>query len=149
MNTVYDTVLWLQSRTTAKRFPIVQFSGDTDMATDGWISLTSIDQPEVVVTQVTSDEYRAIAGGNDGYRQVECRVNAALGRTDLRCSWLVGIEEVEKTAQGASLPGFRTPFQPPRLLFRDIFEQGAVATETSRTRRSEFERNGGKLIVLQ
>jgi hypothetical protein len=149
MNTIYDTILWVQSQTTAKQFPIVQFSGDTDMVTDGWLSLTSVNQPEVVVTQATADEYRAIAKGNDGYLKVQHRVNAALGRTDLRCSWLVGIEEVAKTAQGTSFQEFRKSYKPPKLQFNDIFAQSSVATETSRTSRSEFERDGGKLVVLQ
>lgn len=49
MNTIYDTILWLQSQATAKQFPIVEFSADTDMITNGWLSLTSINQPEIVV----------------------------------------------------------------------------------------------------
>ena len=52
MNTTYDTILWLQSQATSKRFPIVQFSGDTDMVTQGWVSLTSIERPEIVVTRL-------------------------------------------------------------------------------------------------
>ena len=57
-NGVYHTILWLESQATKKRFPIVQFSGDTDMATMGWESLTSTERPEIVVTQRTADEYR-------------------------------------------------------------------------------------------
>lgn len=53
MTTIYDTIVWLQSDTSAEQFPIVEFSADTDMATLGWVSLTSTDQPEIVVTQVT------------------------------------------------------------------------------------------------
>ncbi|WP_293266081.1 hypothetical protein [Oryzomicrobium sp.] len=134
---------------TAKQFPTVQFSGDTDMVTDGWLSLTSVNQLEIVITQATADEYRAIAQDNDGYLKVEHRINAALGRIDLRCSWLVSVEEVAKTAQGTSFQESQKSYQPPKLLFKDIFAQDSVATETSRTSRSEFECNGGKLVVLQ
>lgn len=149
MNTIYDTILWLQSKTTSRQFPIVQFSGDTDMVTDGWLSLTSVAQPVIVITQATADEYRAIAQSNDGYLTVEHRVNAALGRTDLRCSWLVGVEETTKPAGGTSFQEFRKSYQPPKLLFRDILAQESLASEVSRTTRSEFERNGGKVIVFQ
>jgi hypothetical protein len=149
MNTIYDTILWLHSQTTAKQFPIVQFSGDTDMVTDGWLSLTSIHQQEIVVTQATADEYRAISNSNEGYLKVEHRVNAVLGRTDLRCSWLVGVEESAKAVQGMPFQKFRKSFRPPKLLFNDIFSQGSVANEIARTTRLEFEKNGGMVILLQ
>lgn len=149
MNSICDTIVWLRSQTTSQQFPIVHFSGDTDMVTAGWLSLTSVDQPVIVVTQATADEYRAIAQGNDGYLEVERRVNAALGRTDLRCSWLVKVEETTKPARGTSFQEFQKSYQPPTLLFKDILAQESLANEISRTTRSEFERNGGKVIVFQ
>ncbi|MBR7991130.1 hypothetical protein KDX08_01605 [Burkholderia cenocepacia] len=147
MTTIYDTIVWLQSDTSAELFPIVEFSADTDMATLGWVSLTSTDQPEIVVTQVTAEEFRAIAKGTDGYLAVEHRVNAALKRFDLKCSWLVRVDDGLNVA-GGSFQMFREAYRPPKLFFRDIFSD-ALAQEASRTTRAEFERNGGKVIVLQ
>ncbi|UJH77172.1 hypothetical protein L0U95_21005 (plasmid) [Burkholderia cenocepacia] len=147
MTTIYDTIVWLQSDTSAELFPIVEFSADTDMATLGWVSLTSTDQPEIVVTQVTAEEFRAIAKGTDGYLAVEHRVNAALKRFDLKCSWLVRVDDGPNVA-GGSFQMFREAYRPPKLFFRDIFSD-ALAQEASRTTRAEFERNGGKVIVLQ
>ncbi|KAG8152818.1 hypothetical protein [Burkholderia catarinensis] len=149
MTTIYDTILWLQSNTSAKQFPIVEFCADTDMATLGWVSLTSTDRPEIVVTQVTAEEFRAIANGPDGYLAVERRVNAALKRSDLKCSWLARVEEVTPTAKGLSFQEFRKAYQPPKLSFRDILHPDSLAREVSRTTRSEFERNGGKVVILQ
>lgn len=119
------------------------------MVTAGWVSLTSIDKPEIVVTQTTAAEHHAIAQGHDGYLQVENRINAALGRTDLRCAWLARVEESSPTIQGASFQKFLKSYQPPKLLFRDILGNGSLASEASRTTRSEFERSGGKVLVLQ
>lgn len=119
------------------------------MVTAGWISLTSIDKPEIVVTQTTAAEHHAIAQGHDGYLQVESRINAALGRTDLRCAWLARVEESSPMIQGTTFQEFRKSYQPPRLLFRDILGHESLASEASRTTRSEFERGGGKVLVLE
>ena len=116
MTTIYDTIVWLQSDTSAEQFPIVEFSADTDMATLGWVSLTSTDQPEIVVTQVTAEEFRAIAKGTDGYLAVEHRVNAALKRLDLKCSWLVRVDDGPNVA-GGSFQMFREAYRPPKLFF--------------------------------
>ncbi|WP_175049374.1 hypothetical protein [Paraburkholderia sediminicola] len=149
MTTIYDTIVWLQSNTSAKQFPIVEFSADTDMATLGWVSLTSTDRPEIVVTQVTGEEFRAIADGTDGYMAVEHRVNAALKRSDFKCSWLARVEEVTPSGKGFSFQVFREGYRRPRMSFRDILHCDSLAQEVSRTTRSEFERNGGKVINLQ
>ena len=119
------------------------------MVTAGWVSLTSIDQPEIIVTQATAAEHHAIAQGHDGYLQVENRINAALGRTDLRCAWSVRVEETPETAQGTSFQEFLKSYRPPKLFFRDILGRESLAFEASRTTRSEFERSGGKVLVLQ
>ncbi|WP_325088251.1 hypothetical protein [Burkholderia contaminans] len=149
MPTIYDTIVWLQSNTSAEQFPIVEFSADTDMATMGWVSLTSTDRPEIVVTQVTAEEFRAIADGTDGYLVVERRVNAALKRSDLKCSWLARVEEVGSSDAGGAFQVFQEVYRAPKVPFRDILHSDSVAQEVSRTTRSEFERNGGKVIVLQ
>ncbi|WP_107313130.1 hypothetical protein [Burkholderia metallica] len=149
MTTIYDTIVWLQSNASAEQFPIVEFSADTDMATMGWVSLTSTDRPEIVVTQVTAEEFRAIADGTDGYLAVEHRVNATLRRSDLKCSWLARVEEVGSSDAGRSFQMFREAYRPPKVLFRDILHSDSLAQEVSRTTRSEFEHNGGKVIVLK
>lgn len=92
MNTIYDTILWLKSQTTGKRFPVVVFSADTDMVTEGWVALTSIERPEIVVTQMTAEEYQS-GGEPSGYLQVETHVTDVRGRSDLKGFWLVRVKE--------------------------------------------------------
>jgi hypothetical protein len=83
MKTIYDTILWLESESTGKRFSTVLFSADTDMPTLGWVTLTSVETNEVFVTQLTAEEFRATAKrSRSGYLQAEKRINAALGRVD-------------------------------------------------------------------
>jgi hypothetical protein len=100
--TIYDTILWFDSREAGMRFPVAQFSADTDMVTAGWVSLTSIRGLEIVVTEMVPSEYNS--GIPLAYEQVERRVNAALGRSDLRASWLVEAIQQGPTGAGRVLP---------------------------------------------
>lgn len=147
MKTIYDTILWLRGEASEKRFPIVQFFGDTDMVTEGWVSFTSTESPEIVVAQLTSEEYRATFESTEGYVLDEQRVNQTLGRSDLKCSWFVHVE-LSAVEKGASFSAFRRASRPT-LFFRDIFGASAVAQEVGRVSLAEFEQSGGKLSVLQ
>ena len=149
MNSIYDTILWLKSESTGKEFPVVLFSADTDMATAGWVALTSVEKYEVVVTELTVEEYRATANGSSGYLQVEKRINAALGRADLKCPWFARAEESGFSGRSLSFQEFRKAYCPPTIYYRDIFQQDAVAREVSRVSLSQFEQTGGKLVVVQ
>ncbi len=149
MNTIYDTILWLQATTGMRQFPIVQFSGDTDMVTQGWISLSSIERPEIVVTKLTGAEYENTYEGPGGYLQVEHRVNGALDRSDLRSSWVVRVEHPEKVATGNSFAVFGCGRLPNKLFYRDIFSNDSLAEVVGQVPLSEFEDEGGKLIVLE
>lgn len=148
MKTIYDTILWLKSHTSEKPFPVVQFSADTDMATQGWVSLTSTKHSEIIVTQLTGEEYRATFKGTEGYLLVERRVNTALRRSDLKCSWLVRVERPEPAGKGSSFIAFRSD-RMPKLLYRDIFRNDTLAEEIRKISLSEFEQDGGKVIVLK
>ena len=119
------------------------------MVTAGWVSLTSIEHPEIVVTQLTVEEYRSIDKNTERDLQVERRVNMALNRSDLRCSWQVRADEVGPSAKGLSFDEFRKVNQAPKLFFRDILSMGALAEKVDCVTLAEFERSGGKLMVLQ
>lgn len=99
-----DAILWLQSEATGRRFPVAQFSGDTDMTTDGWLSLTSINCNEIVVALMTAEEYWATAKGTAAYSEVERRINASLQRDDLRISWMD--QATDRCASKGSSKGF-------------------------------------------
>jgi hypothetical protein len=146
--TIYDTILWLESRPTGRRFPTVQFSADTDMVTAGWVSMTSISRHEIVLTQLTAEESQATTREPSAYVQVENRVNAILGRDDLRVPWLVRIEERGPQADGLSFQESLKVYRPPRLLYRDILALDSLSEEISRVSREEFESSGGRLVVL-
>ncbi len=149
MNTVYDTILRLKSLATSRYFHTVLFSADTDMATSGWISLTSIEKPEIVVTTMTDEEYQGSAdGGETGYLMNERRMNSFLERSDLRCCWLVSIEEQTAKAPTVSFQEFLKTYQPPRLFYRDIFSLVGRATVDAELTRKQYEQEGGIFRVL-
>jgi hypothetical protein len=148
MPTIYDTILWLKSQSTGKRFPIVLFSADTDMPTEGWVCLTSTRDPEVVVTQLTAEEYEATGAAADAYAEVEQRVNREVARDDLRCSWIVRVEEVGPSGAGMSFQDFLKVYQPPKVWYRDIFDPTGEAEEDARLDRTDFEREGGRVTVI-
>jgi hypothetical protein len=132
MPTIYDTILWLKSRSTGRRFPVVLFSADTDMPTEGWVCLSSTRHAEVVVTQLTAAEYEAGGSPAEAYAEVERRVNRALGRDDLKCSWVVRVEEMGPSGAGMSFQDFLKVYRPPKVWYRDIFDPAGEAEEDAR-----------------
>lgn len=73
-----DDIYWYYSPKERRAYPIYIFGGDTDMATEGKVSLTSLERNEVVLTLLAESE------GPLDYDLIEARVNARLGRKDLR-----------------------------------------------------------------
>ena len=125
------SIVWCRSEHTGREFPIARFSGDVDYVTDGFESLTSINGPEVVITTLTSAEYRErIAGASHA---CEDRVNRQLGRTDLRISGLVRVVD---------------HCQPPVIVYRDILATDGEAVAVRTESRRAFQRAGGKILVL-
>ncbi|KAA9001324.1 hypothetical protein FJU30_08900 [Affinibrenneria salicis] len=145
MRKIYDGILWLHSAATGKTFPTVRFSADVDWLTDGWIALTSRENNEIVVTELTAEEYLCAAADLAGFIQAEARINQALTRSDLRCVWLIRAEESVPAAQGLSFQTYRQRYTPPRLFYRDIFSPDAEARQTASETLAAFERAGGRV----
>jgi len=117
------TILQLHSEAAGQPFPSAMFSADTDMLTDGWISLTSVDESEIVITMVTPEEHQS----PDRFLMCERRLNDELKRSDLRAVWLVRAE-----ATGD-------------LFYRDILAAKGEARLISKMSVADFERAGGKI----
>ena len=148
--TIYDAILWLRSEQTGKKFPVVQFSADTDMATNGWASLTSGVNHDLVVTTLTDDEFNKTLEDSSGHLLLEARINKILNRTDLLASWVAAVVEPSYDVDIATLPfqEFRKLAKQPQLLYRDIYSPDGLAAIETEVSRRDFERKGGKLLVL-
>ena len=147
---MHDLILWMKSEKTGKKFPTVQFSADTDVATAGWVSLTSRVNHDLVVTTMTDYELNQTTKDASGYQIVEARVNRALKRTDLVCTWLAQVVEPSYDVDIATLSfqDYRKIAKPPRLLYRDIYSDDGYATVETEVSRREFERKGGTFLVV-
>ena len=144
-----DAILWLESESTGRRFPVAQFGGDTDMTTDGWVSLTSIYCNEIVVALMTAEEFWATAQDTAAYTKVERRINAALQRDDLRVPWMEQVADRNRDLAGYSFQGLHRAYRPARILYRDILAPGALAKAVAEVSLSDFESGGGKLIAYE
>lgn len=138
------SILWCRSLTSGREFPIAQFSADTDMATDGWASLTSVKRPEVIVTMGQPEE----SGGDaPALQRLESRINEALHRTDLRAAALVRVQDTPSTPM--SFQEFRKVYRRPTLFFRDIFGGDGEAAVVREVTLEEFQKAGGVYAVLK
>ena len=134
------SILWLRSVTTGKEFPVVQFSGDTDMETGSVASLTSIERNEVVV---------AWLNGNETTEEFERRVNTILSRNDLRATVLVRVENKGNLSLGSSsFQDFRKNYQSPTLYYNDVFSVGGEAIVSQKLTLSEFKSRGGRVTRI-
>ncbi|MFB9289599.1 hypothetical protein ACFFTM_14725 [Pseudoduganella plicata] len=146
----HQTILWLTSEQTGKTFPVAQFSADTDLVTMGWVSLTSVERPDIVVTAMTASELANAMTDTAGYLQLEARINKLLHRTDLVSCWLVAVEEPVYDVDIATLSfqQFRKIEKAPRLMYRDIYSPHTCATVSRQVSRRQFERQGGTIRVV-
>ena len=121
--------------------PHFVFSGDTDMATAGLGSLSSVVAHEIVLAEMDSTEL------TDGpARAFESRINGLLGRDDLRSVKLRRVEQQDIPA-GSSFQEFQKVYSPPRLIFacpRCDADATAVRTESIQG----YERAGGKIRLI-
>ena len=136
MNHREAKVLWL--RDDAGLFPHIVFSGDTDALTAGWVSFTSVSRQEVVIALATQAELNA---GQSGTPAALSRVQAALGRNDLREVRLVRVEP-RPFAQGTSFKSFRQSAWRPKLFYSALSGSGEAVPEREESLEA-FLANGG------
>ena len=129
MNEDRMSILWLRSLRTGRRFPIILFSGDTDMATSGLGALSSTSGREVVATYLTSEE--VCADLPTGLRIFEERMNARLGRSDLRYVPIVRVVDEPRAD----------------VLYRDIFDPEGEADVVSEESLQQFRATGGVVTL--
>jgi hypothetical protein len=121
-------------------FPHAVFFGDTDMATAGWISLTSRSRREIVLAELTASEWNA---GEAGVEGLIGRLHQTLGRTDLAHVRLV--RPPSFPAAGLSLADFRRKIGKPT--YSDLSGAGESSVEREES-LEDFQRNGGIVSVV-
>ncbi len=136
-------VLALKCRKCGFDCPHAIFSGDTDIATNGLISLTSIARNELVVGELTADEWKL---GEVERESVACgRISSALARTDLRAIRVIRWEQEGKTVAGILFALFRKTYKPPVGVY-SCPKCGGEARSIAQQGWSRFMTSGGHII---
>lgn len=121
MNEIPGYIQWLRSPHAKRSFPILVFCADVDSVTIGMHSLTSIERKEVVVTMLTTHEWRRY-----DLLGIQKRVNRELGRSDLRCVEFIRCED-------------------SREVYQDLFDKRRRAFSTYTQSLSGFCKAGGAI----
>ena len=132
----------LLCRSCGKRTPYLTFVGDTDMVTNGLVSLSSISRNEIVVAEAQGNELR----DGEGAATLN-RISEQLDRNDLRAVRLLRAEDGNANA-GLSFQSFRENYQPPSLIFSCPHCVTGEAEVEKRLSLAEYRRDGGHLTVL-
>ena len=138
---VEGVVSVLQCEAEGHLTPHLIFSGDTDMATAGLGSLSSVAADEIVLAELDASELTDRPADT-----FERRINELLGRDDLRSVQLLRVERKDIPA-GLSFQEFQGAYSPPRLIFacpRCNADSTAVRTESTQL----YERAGGKIRLI-
>nr|WP_295111555.1 hypothetical protein [uncultured Caulobacter sp.] len=134
-------VLTLKCRRCGSKSPHAVFSGDTDMATDGLISLTSGERNELVVGELTAEEWTLEENARDS---AACqRVSVALARTDLRPVRVIRWENSQPIA-GLPFALFRKAYKPPVGVY-SCPKCGGEAKSIAKQSWTEFMTSGGHI----
>lgn len=123
---VEDSIFWYYSPKAQRTYPVYVFGGDTDMATEGKLSLTSLVCEEVVVTMAAVGEWP------DNWERIDERVNRSLGRDDFRS------QRLRPARDGR--PGWCEPV--------DIHDSAGTARFRREQRVADFLRRGGRVIEV-
>ncbi|MBN9547083.1 MAG: hypothetical protein J0I19_16580 [Alphaproteobacteria bacterium] len=132
----------LLCRSCGKHTPYLTLSGDTDMVTNGLVSLSSIERNEIVVADTHGNELR----DKDGAATLG-RVSGQLNRSDLRIVRLLRAESLDVKA-GPGFQAFVENHRPPSMIFSCPHCLTGEAKVEKRLSLAEYRREGGKLTIL-
>jgi len=139
---VEGTVSILDCRECGRTSPHLIFSGDTDMATMGLASLTSVVADEIVILESEQSECCDKTG-----RGLEARANRMLSRHDLRFVRLLHAEKIEPSA-GQSFQEFREVYRAPNLTYSCPKCGVGEAVAGRSATLSEYRSEGGQFTVF-
>jgi hypothetical protein len=116
------------------------------MVTNGLGSVTSCERNEVVLAEVTADEWSHV--GVDDWASFERRLSKQLGRNDLRVVRLLSVQDKPTADRGESFQDSRKRYTPPILIYSCACCGGGRSRSVRQTTVEEFEQSGGKISVV-
>ena len=120
------------------------YKGDTDMATAGLASLSSIVVNELVLFEMTGDEWSDYANQT----AAKARISTLLRRDDLRTVKFLRAEKNNSVGKGRSFKEFRKQYQPPNLIFTCPNCETGEAISFQKQTITEYKNDGGSIVCL-
>lgn len=136
----------LRCTSCGREYPHAEFTGESDTSTAFLGSATSCERNEVVIVEMTHEEYNLYA--NDiGRQEFERRLAQLINRTDLHVLKQLRIEK-SIPLPGLSPHEFRKQYVPPVVVYACPCCRGGESIKTVEITPAEFQRRGGRIIVV-
>ena len=121
------------------------FSGDTDMVTSGLAFLTSIKTKELVLYEMTTEEWNNYLDQS----AAKDRISNLLKRDDLRVARYLGAEKNGPDLKGLSFQEFQKQYIPPTIIYAcPICEIGEAPCIQKRS-IAEYNKDGGHILCIK
>lgn len=141
-------VAWVRCDHCGQEFPVFVPTGESDTVTQGIVGLTSRDNKEIYITELSVAEAEMASKDiQRSAKECERRTAAHLNRTDLRLPMLLEETHVnqQKAARALDFQAFLKTYKPSAVSYLCILcEQGKATVERSETVES-FIGDGGTL----
>jgi len=139
-------ILRLRCRKCEQTSVAFEFSGDSDMVTDGLCSASGCNDTEVVVFETTSTEWNALGNGDESLATQ--RLMDETKRSDLSISELHHVERKHSSERVLGVLDFVKAYEPPVLVYRCPCCRAGDAVATDRKTATEFVAAGGTITSL-
>jgi hypothetical protein len=120
------------------------FSGDTDMATQGLASLTSVITNELILFEMTGSEWNNYSDQTSA----EHRISILLKRDDLRAALFLRTEDTSPNGKGINFQEFRKNYKPPAVIYKCPICETGEAVSIEKQTIADYKNNGGTIICL-
>lgn len=137
----------IESLTDSKVFFDFEFWAESDEDTYGLLCLVQLSNPRnLFIVEMTPDEL-TISSDSTGLETVKNRIANATGVSDLVFPKLVRFDEKKSDVKGG-FQAYLKAHEKPVAVYESIYDKAKEAVQVGRLSISEFEEQGGKIILL-
>jgi hypothetical protein len=141
---VAGTILSLRCEACGSVFPHFLFLGDGDSSTAGLCSASRCRKDEVVIAEVDSSEWGALAVAESS--SIEARLMKEFSLADLKVVRLLRVEH-GASAAGSSFGDFRKAYKPPIQIYSCVCCVNGEARSIEAVEVKRFEDSGGRILL--
>lgn len=141
---VTGTILRLRCEACGSVFPHFLFFGDSDSSTAGLCSASRCRKDEVVIAEVDSSEWGALASAESS--SIEARLMKEFSVADLKVVRLLKVQH-GASAAGLSFGDFRKEYKPPIQVYSCVCCGNGEARSIEAVAVRKFEDSGGRILL--